>query len=69
MSNLLNITNATKANVMGLVNAVLGVLIAFHVVLTQTQLGAIDVLANAVMIALIGATYKASAMRKPDPAP
>lgn len=43
-----------QTQILALVNAVLGLLIAFNVVFTQDQLGAIDVVVNAVL-AVVGA--------------
>lgn len=57
------LTNATKANIISAINGVLGLLIAFHVVLTQQQLGAVDVAVNAVLSLIVGLTYTQSAKR------
>ena len=58
-------TNATKAQVLAVVNAAIGVLLAFHVILTQPQLGAIDIAVNAVLSLWVGLTYTQSSMRCP----
>lgn len=63
------LTNATKAQIIATVNAVLGLLIAFHVVLTAAQLGAVDVAANAVLSLIVGLTYTASPLRIDPPSP
>ena len=56
-------TNATKANIIATLNALLGVLITFHAVLTQAQLGAIDVAANAILALIVGLTFTESVKR------
>jgi len=61
------ITNATKANVIAALNALLGLLIAFGVHLTDIQTAAILLFANAIGVLFIGFTYKDSAKRVPDP--
>lgn len=63
MNFFLTISNATKANVIALVNSLFGVLIAFNIVFTQTQMGAIDIFLNAVLALAVGLTYKQSATR------
>lgn len=67
------ITNATKAQIIAAINAILGLLIAFHVVLTEPQLGAIDVAANAVLALIVAVTFTQSSMRlkhaRPEPVP
>lgn len=64
-------TNAAKAQVIVTVNALLALLAAFHVVLTQAQLGAIDVALNAVFALYVALTYTQSSKRidPPPPAP
>lgn len=59
-------TNATKAAIIAVVNAALGLLVAFDVALTQAQTGAILTLANAALGLWVGLTYKDSAKRIPD---
>ena len=68
---MLTITNATKAQIIAALNAVLGVLGSFNIGhLTHAQQGAILVAANAVLAALVGVTYKSSAKRaQPTPPP
>jgi len=67
MITLLNITNATKAQIIVVINAIFGVLGAFHLVLTQTQLSAIEIAVNAVLGLLVSATYTQSRMRLKHP--
>lgn len=59
-------TNATKAGIMALINAVLGLAVAFNVVLTTGQQGAVITAANAVLSLWIVLTYKQSPKRVPD---
>lgn len=59
-------TNATKANLIALVNATLGLLIAFDVALTQAQQGAVLLFANVLFGAFVGVTFKRSPKRVPD---
>lgn len=63
LSQLLTITNATKAQIISAINAVFAVLIAFNVVLSQSQLGAVDIAVNAVLSLFVAITYTASSMR------
>lgn len=64
---MLTITNATKAQAIAVVNAVLGVLGAFNIGhLTHPQQGSLLVAANAVLAMLVGVTYKASKKRTSD---
>jgi len=68
---MLTITNATKAQIIAALNAVLGVLGSFNIGhLTHAQQGAILVAANAVLAALVGVTYQSSSKRvKASPPP
>ena len=70
---MLTITNATKAQIIAALNAVLGALGAFNLGhLTHAQQGAIVVAANAVLAALVGVTYQSSSKRakvSPPPPP
>ena len=68
---MLTITNATKAQVIAALNAVLGVLGSFNIGhLTHAQQGAILVAANAVLATLVGVTYQSSSKRvKASPSP
>jgi hypothetical protein len=59
------VTNATKAVLISVLNGGLGLLVAFHVTLTQPQLGAIDAFANALLAAWVLLTYTRSAKRMP----
>lgn len=61
------LTNATKAQLIALANAVLALLTTFHVSLTQTQDAAIIVLVNAALALWVGLTYKSSPTRTADP--
>jgi len=61
-------TNAAKAQVILAVNAVLAVLIVFHVALTQPQIGAVDLAVNAVLSAFVALTYTQSHKRIDPPA-
>lgn len=56
-------TNATKAQIVVSLNAILMVLISFHVLLTQTQVASIGIAANAILGLFVGTTYTQSAMR------
>ena len=67
LTKAITMTNATKGNIIAAINAVIGLLIAFHVTLTEAQLGAIDVAANAVLILIMGLTFTNSAKRVPAP--
>ena len=67
---MLTITNATKAQAIAAVNAILGLLAAFNVGhLTNNQSGALLVAVNAVLSLVVGITYKSSKSRVPDPPP
>lgn len=60
------ITNATKALIISVVNAVLGLAVAFGVALTPEQIGAILAVANSVGALVVALTYKSSPTRVPD---
>ncbi len=66
MQRLLEITNATKAQIIALLNAVLGVLLVFGVALTDPQIAAIMLLGNAVLGLWVALTYQLSAKRAPE---
>ena len=67
---MLTVTNATKAQVIAVVNAVLGVLGSFNVGhLTNAQQGSIIVAANAVLALVVAVTYKSSSKRVGSSAP
>ena len=59
-------TNATKATVIALVNAAFALAVAFDVVLTEAQQGAIIAFVNVALAAYVGLTYKDSPKRIPD---
>ena len=59
-------TNATKALIIAVINAFLGLAIAFDVALTPEQVGAVLAVANAVGALIVGLTYKSSPTRIPD---
>lgn len=63
--NVLTITNATKAQIIVVINAVLALLVAFNVALTQTQLSAISAGANAVLGLWVSLTFTQSSKRTP----
>jgi hypothetical protein len=63
VNKFLTMTNATKANVIALVNAALGILITFNVILTQTQVGAIEIGVNAALAFFVAGTYTLSKSR------
>ena len=56
-------TNATKANLLGVVNAALGLAVLFGAPLTQAQIGGILAFVNALGIAVVGLTYQSSPKR------
>jgi hypothetical protein len=58
------VSNALKAQIIVAINAVLGLVVAFGVSLTDAQQGAITVAANALLGVWVAVTYKASPMRK-----
>lgn len=58
-------TNATKAQIIAVVNAMLGVASAFWFV-NETQQAAVIGLVNAAMAAWVAFTYKKSSKRKDD---
>ena len=57
------LTNATKAQIIATLNALLALVITFHVVLTAAQLGAVDVAGNAVLSLIVALTYTQSPLR------
>lgn len=69
LSKIAEITNATKAQIIAAVNAIFGLLIAFNVVLTQAQIGAVDSAINAVLGLFVLLTYTQSSMRLKHPRP
>jgi len=69
MAALKTMTNATKANIIALVNAIILCLQVFGVPINNAQQAAIGGLVNAALVVWIGLTYKASKMRADEPAP
>jgi hypothetical protein len=69
MAALKTITNATKANIIALVNAIILCLQAFGVPINNAQQAAIGAVVNAALVTWIGLTYKSSKMRAEEPAP
>lgn len=68
VKSLRRMTNATKANIIAASNGLLGLLIAFNLVFTQTQLGAIDAFLNTFLGLFVVGTYQASVKRvSPEP--
>ena len=67
LAKLGTMTNATKAQVIALVNAVLGILLAFHVVLTTEQLGAVQTAVNAGLGLIVAMTFTQSSKRVQEP--
>ena len=59
-------TNATKAGIIALVNAGLGLLVAFDIALSQVQQGAVLAFVNASLGLWVALSYKASPKRIPD---
>lgn len=59
-------TNATKALLIAVLNAGLGLAVAFGVDLTDAQTAGILGFGNAVLALAVGLTYKASPKRIPD---
>jgi hypothetical protein len=59
-------TNATKAAIILLINATMGLVIAFGINLTDTQQASITTFANAVLGVWMLATYKNSNKRIPE---
>lgn len=65
---VVTITNATKGLVIAVINAVLGLLVAFGVDLSAEQIGAILAVANTAGALFVALTYKNSPKRVPDDA-
>lgn len=66
MNRLAVITNASKANIIATVNALLAFLLAFGVDISKDQQAALVLLVNTVLVLWIGLTYDLSAKRTPD---
>ena len=60
-------TNTTKALIISVINASIGLAVVFGVTITQLQTGAIILFANAVGALVVALTYKSSPKRIPDP--
>jgi len=60
-------TNAVKAQVIVVINAVLALLAAFHVVLTNPQIGALTVAIDALLGLYVAVTYTRSHKRIEPP--
>lgn len=56
-------TNAVKAQVIVAINALLALLAAFHVILTQAQIGALTLAIDAVLGLYVAVTYTQSHKR------
>ena len=65
MNRLAEITNATKANLIAVINTGLALLIAFGVSVSDAQSAAIVGFVNSVLIAWVAFTYALSAKRDP----
>jgi hypothetical protein len=65
MNGLATMTNATKAQIIVVINALLALLQSFGVDLTDEQQGAILILINAGLGLWVGLTYKDSTKRVP----
>jgi len=65
MNTVLTTTNAVKAQIIVLVNAVMMLLLAFGVDLSDKQQGAIGAAVNAVLGLWVAFTYQKSHKRKP----
>lgn len=59
-------TNATKANLIAALNALLGLAVLFGAPLSEEQIAGVLAAANAVGVLVIGLTYKSSPKRTPD---
>jgi len=66
MSRILESTNAAKAQVIALLNALFAVFTAFNVGLSDAQTSAIIVAVNAAFAVFVAMTYKRSPKRVPD---
>ena len=63
MENFLVMTNAVKALIINLVNAIMGLLLVFGVSLSDAQQGAIVLLVNTVLALWVALTYTYSHKR------
>jgi hypothetical protein len=62
----MRLTNATKAQLIVAINAILVLVTAFGLDLSNEQMAAVTAAANAVLSLWIGLTYKDSPKRVPD---
>ena len=60
------LTNASKAQAIAVVNAALALVIAFGVTMTDAQQLSITTFVNAVLALWVGCTYKSSPKRKAE---
>jgi hypothetical protein len=63
------VTNTTKAQIIVLANALMALVAAFGVTLSDRQTGAITLTVNAVLGLWVALTYRNSAKRVPDSQP
>lgn len=66
MNRFLSMTNATKAQIIVVVNAVFALLVTFGIDLSDGQQGAIVVLVNAILSLWVGTTFTHSHKRETD---
>ncbi len=59
-------TNATKANLIAVLNAALGAAVLFGLNLSADQIAGVLAFANALGVLVVGLTYKDSPKRIPD---
>lgn len=60
-------TNATKANVIAAINALLALLVSFGVNLSEAQTAGTVAFINALLVIWVSVTYRDSVKRVPDP--
>lgn len=63
---MLTMTNATKGNIIALINAIIALVVSFGVNLTDVQQAALVGCVNTALVVWIGFTYKDSFKRIPD---
>ena len=68
MTKLLALITSGQTQILALLNAVMGLLLVFHVVFTEVQLGAIDLVANCVLAVLAVLLSNSGKGATPDPA-
>jgi hypothetical protein len=59
-------TNATKANIIAAINAVLACAMLFGLPVSDVQVGGIGIAVNAVLAVFVGLTFKSSPKRLPE---